>query len=183
MQASDLKTGKIFKEDGQIFVVVKYTHTKTARGGATIKVKAKNLLTGQVLEKRYLSSTRVEDADVIKTNAQYIYEENGYVFMDPQTFEQFTIDTDTVGESAAFLLEGELYQIMYLEGRPVALELPNNIVFEIAYTDPGYKGNTVSNVLKEAKLVNGTIVKVPTFIKIGDKVRIDTRDGSYVSKA
>lgn len=183
MQASDLKTGKIFKDEGFPFVVVKYEHTKTARGGATVKVKAKNLLTGQVLEKRYLSNTRVEDADVSRKNVQYLYKDNGYVFMDPNTFDQFTLDSETVGDNALFLEEGGVVQVMSFESNPVAIELPPSVVFEITYTEPGYKGNTVSTVLKEATLTNGAVIKVPTFIKIGDKVKIDTRTGAYLSKA
>ena len=183
MQASDLKTGTVFKDNNQPFVVVKYTHTKTARGGATVKVKAKNLLTGQVIEKRYLSNSKVTDADVTRGNAQYIYHDNGYVFMNPKSFEQFVIEDSVVGDSSKFLEEGKSVQIMYFEGTPVAIDLPNTLTFEVSRTEPGYKGNTVSNVLKDATLSNGTIIKVPTFIKVGDIVKIDTRSGQYVSKA
>lgn len=183
MLATDLKTGTIFKEDNSPWVVVKYEHTKTARSGATVKVKARNLFTGQVLEKRYNSSSKVEDADVLRKNAQYIYHDKGYVFMDPDTFAQFTLDEETVGDSAKFLQEGESVQVMYYEGNPVSIDLPITMVFEVQYTEPGFKGNTVSNVLKDATLSNGAEVKVPSFIKIGDKVKIDTRSGEYISKA
>lgn len=184
MLASDLKTGKIFKDGGQPFLVVRYEHIKSARGGANVKVKAKNLLTGSVLEKGYLASERVEEADVLRKNAQYLYKEaNGFVFMDPTTYEQFTMPVDSLGDQAQFLLEGLEAQIMYFEGNPVSAELPISMSFEVTYTEPGYKGNTVGNVLKEATLHNGAIVKVPAFIKIGDKIKVDTRTGEYVSKA
>ena len=183
MLATELKTGRIFKDNKQPFLVVRYEHIKSARGGANVKVKAKNLLTGAVLEKSYLASARVGDADIIRKNAQYLYKDTGYVFMDPDTYEQFTIGEDILGEGARFLVEGENVIVMYFEGRPVSVDLPVSSVFEINYTEPGFKGNTVSNVLKEATLNNGTVVRVPTFIKIGDKVKIDTRTGEYISKA
>ena len=183
MLASSLKTGTIFKENGHPFLVEKYEHTKTGRGGATVKVKARNLLTDQVLEKRYQSNSKVEDADVFRKNAQYLYRDSGYVFMDPDTYEQFTIGTKIIGDKARFFQEGALIQLMYFEGNPVSVDLPNTVVFEISDTVPGYKGNTVSNVLKDAKIQNGTDIKVPTFIKVGDRVKIDTRSGEYISKA
>lgn len=183
MQATSLKTGVIFKENGAPFLVVKYEHTKTARGGATVKAKAKNLLTGQVLEKRYSSNDRVEEADVIRKTMQYLYQDNGYIFMDPATYEQVRLTEDIVGENSLFLSEGENVQIMYFEDDPVSVDLPSTMIFEVSETVPGYKGNTVSNVYKDATLVNGTVVKVPTFIKVGDVVKIDTRSGEYVSRA
>ena len=184
MIVTDLKTGTIFKESGQPFLVVKYEHIKVSRGSANVKVKAKNLITGQVLEKGYVASAKVEDADVRRKNAQYLYRDgNTYNFMDPDTYEQFNISEDTIGFSAQFLKDGEKVQILYFEDRPVSVDLPVTVVFKVTYTEPGFKGNTVSNVLKDATLENGAKVKVPTFIKIDDIVKIDTRDGSYVSKA
>ena len=184
MIVTDLKTGTIFKENGQPFLVVKYEHIKVSRGSANVKVKAKNLITGQVLEKGYVASAKVEDADVRRKNAQYLYRDGDtYNFMDPDTYEQFNISEDTIGFSAQFLKDGEKVQILYFEDRPVSVDLPVTVTFKVTYTEPGFKGNTVSNVLKDATLENGAKVKVPTFIKIDDIVKIDTRDGSYVSKA
>lgn len=183
MLATELKTGTIFKEDNYPFLVVKYEHTKTARGGATVKVKAKNLVTGQVLEKRYQAKNTVEEADVHRKNVQYLYHDNLYYFMDPETYEQFTIEEDILGDSTDFLQEGENVQVMFFEGKPVIVDLPLTMVFEIAETEPGFKGNTVSNVMKDAKLANGTVIKVPTHIKAGDKVKYNTQSREYVSKA
>ena len=183
MLATELKTGTIFKEDGQPWQVDKYEHVKTARGGANVKVKARNLLTDQVLEKRYQATAKVEDADVLRKNIQYLYQDSGYHFMDPDTFEQFKIPKKAVGEKSKFIKEGELVQVMFFEGNPVSVDLPLTMVFEIAETPPGYKGNTVSNVFKDATLTNGTKVKVPSFAKKGDKIKINTSTGEYVSKA
>ncbi|HLB52002.1 elongation factor P [candidate division WWE3 bacterium RIFCSPHIGHO2_12_FULL_38_15] len=183
MLVTDLKNGTIFKENDFPFTVVKYEHVKTARGGATVRVKARNLITSQVLEKSWGSNERVEDADVMRKNAQYLYKDSGYVFMDPETFEQFSINADLMGESVKFLKEGEKVIVQYFEGNPISVDLPISLIFEVTYTEPGFKGNTVSNVLKEATLDNGTVIKVPTFIKIGDKVKIDSRTGGYLAKA
>jgi elongation factor P len=183
MLANELKTGTIFKEDNSPYLVMKYEHIKSARGGANVKVKARNLLTGQVLEKSYLASAKVDDADVMRKNAQYLYKEKDYVFMDPDTYEQISIAEDIIGEPAKFLIEGISVQVLYFEDRPVSVDLPITMVFEITYTEPGFRGNTVSTVYKDATLANGAVVKVPTFAKIGDKIKVDTRSGEYVSKA
>ena len=123
MIATDLKTGKIFKDGDYPYVVVKYEHNKTARAGATVKVKAKNLVTGAMLEKGFLGSGRVEDADVIRKNAQYLYKNgDGYEFMDPVTYEQIHISAETIGDDAKYLIEGETVQVLYFENNPVFIE-------------------------------------------------------------
>lgn len=183
MLATDLKTGKIYQENGQPLKVLKYEHIKVSRGSANVKVRVKNLVTGQVLEKGYISTAKVENANVQTKNAQYLYYDGSYVFMDPVNFEQFSISEGILRDSAKFLIEGEKVVVQYFEGNPISVELPTSLVFKVVYTEPGYKGNTVTNVLKEAKLDNGTMVRVPIFIKIGDKVKIDTRSGEYISKA
>ncbi len=184
MIASDLKTGKIFKDDGQPLLVLRYEHIKSARGGANVKVKVRNLISGNVLEKGFGASVVVEEADVRRKNAQYLYQEGDrYVFMDPSTYEQIYITEDAIGDSVRFLVEGETCQVVYFEDEPISVDLPITLVFEVTYTEPGFKGNTVSNVLKDATLNNGAVVKVPTFIKIGDKIKVDTRMGDYIQKA
>ncbi len=184
MIASDLKTGKVFKENNAPFLVVKYEHVKSARGGAAVKVIAKNLISGSVLEKGYKAGDSVEEADVYRKNAQYLYKDSaGYNFMDPQSYDQFSIDESTIESEGKYLKDGMNVVVVYFEDKPISIELPNSLVFEVAYTEPGFKGNTVSNVYKDAELDNGMKVKVPMFIKIGEKVKIDTRTGDYLSKA
>ena len=183
MLATDLKTGVIFKEGGDPFIVLKYEHIKSARAGANVKIKARNLITNQVLTKSYLGNNKVEDADVVRKNAQYLYKEKDYVFMDPVTYEQFHVSGDVIGEAAQFLQEGGKVQVLYFEDRPISIDLPKSLIFEIKYTEPGFRGNTITNVLKEATLDNGAVIKVPTFIKIGDKIKVNTESGTYVSKA
>ncbi len=184
MIATELKTGRIFQEDGVPFQVLRYEHIKSARGGANVKVKARNLLNGSVLEKGYMATARVEEASINKNNAQYLYKDNsGFIFMNPTTYEQFTIPKDLMGETADFLKEGESVLVMYFEDQPITVELPKTMTFEITYTEPGFKGNTVTNTYKDATLENGTVIKVPTFIKIGDKIKLNTETGEYTSKA
>jgi len=183
MLATDLKTGKIYKEDGFPFKVEKYSFSKVARSGATVRVKVRNLITNQVLEKSYNGSTKVDDAQMSRKPAQYLYEEHGFVFMDPSTFDQFTLEKDIVGDLHYYLVAGETADILYFENKPISIDVPNTMVFEVTYTEPGFKGNTVTNTLKDATLSNNLTTKVPTFVKIGDLVKIDTRSGEYVSKA
>lgn len=184
MLATDLKRGTIYKEEGAPFLVIRYEHVKSARSGATVKVKVRNLLTDQVLLKSYVGSNRVEDADVRRQNVQYLYNDGvNFVFMDPDTYEQIPMAADIVGDNSMFLKEGEKVQVMYFEDSPVSIQLPASITFEITYTEPGFKGNTVSNAFKDATIENGTVIKVPPFIKVGDKVKINTETGDYVSKA
>lgn len=181
---TELKTGRIFQEDGVPFQVLRYEHIKSARGGANVKVKARNLLTGNVFEKGYDASARVEDADISRGNLQYLYNDGiNYIFMKPDTFEQVEVSKKIMGDSSDFLAEGDKVSVMYFDGRPIGVELPKSVIFEVTYTEPGFKGNTATSVYKEAELSNGTKVKVPTFIKIGDKIKINTETGEYTSKA
>lgn len=184
MLATDLKTGVIYKEDGAPFVVLKYEHIKSARSGATVKVKVRNLLTDQVLLKSYIGSGKVEDADVRRQSVSYLYNDGvNYVFMDPDTYEQTPMSEEIVGEAAKFLKEGEKVQVMYFEDAPVSIQLPTSMTFTVTYTEPGFKGNTVTNAYKDATLENGTVIKVPPFIKIGDVIKVNTETEEYTSKA
>jgi len=183
MLATDLKTGKIFKENNAPFLVLSYAHIKSARGGANVKVKARNLISGQVLEKSYLATAKILDADVVRKNALYLYKQgNDFVFMDANNFNQFNASKSLVGDSHKFMKEGDTVQVLYFEDNPVAIQLPKTVTFSIKYTEPGFKGNTATSTFKDATLENDTVIKVPTFIKIGDRVKINTVSEEYVSK-
>jgi len=184
LNVTELRNGTIFEENGQPWQVVKYEHVKVSRGSANVKVKARNLVTGQVIGKSYINGAKVNRADVQTKNAQYLYEDNnGYIFMDPETYEQITVSGKTIGERKKFLIEGQKVVVQYYNGKPMNINLPISMDFEVTYTEPGFKGNTVNNVYKDAKIETGAAVKVPAFIKIGDKIKVDTRSGEYVSKA
>lgn len=183
MLATNLKTGVVFKESDIPYQVQRYAHSKVARGGAHVKVQARNLKTGALKRFTFQGNKSVEAADVFKKKVQYLYKDTDYVFMDPKTYEQITISKEAVGDSARFLAEGSVVTVQYFEDTPIAIELPNVLVFEVSYTEPGFKGNTVSNVYKDATLSNGIVIKVPNFIKTGDKVKVNTTEGTYTSKA
>jgi len=183
LSASELKTGVVFKDGNTPYKVEKYEHSKTARSGATIRLRVRSLLDGNVAEKVYSSVDNVEEADIFKKSLQYLYKDSFFVFMDPVTYEQIELSEDVVGDNHFFLKDGEKYTVMYFEDSPVSIEVPNSMIFEVEYTEPGFKGNTVTNTLKDAKLTNGMDIKVPTFIKIGDKIKVDTRSGEYMSRA
>lgn len=183
MQATDLKTGTIFQEDGIPFKVEKYSHIKVARGSANVKVKARNLINDSVIQKGYLSTDKVEDANVLKNNAQFLYKRgDNFIFMDPNDYNQVSIPGKIIGNASKFIGKESEVRVLYFEEKPIAIELPKTVVFEVKYTEPAQRGNTVSNAFKDAKLINNTKVKVPMFIKIGDKVKINTDSGEYISR-
>ncbi|MBI4091429.1 elongation factor P [candidate division WWE3 bacterium] len=184
LNVTDLRNGTVFKENGDPYLVLKFELIKLARQGAYIKVKAKNLLSGAIIERSWHSNLAVEEADVYRRNSQYLYKDGkSFVFMDTKTYDQETISEDLLGESSKFLKEGQKVQVLFYEGRPIAVDLPPSAVFEVTYTEPGYKGNTVSNVYKPATIETGALVRVPMFITKGEKIKVDTRTGEYLERA
>lgn len=183
MNVNDLRGGAVFKEGNDLLQVVTYEHIKTGRGSGNIKVKVKNLRSGSTTEKSFITGARVEDANVEKKKCQYLYQDGeSYYFMDQGTFEQFPLSRQVLGEQAKYLQEGmELILIVY-ESEALGVELPNSLIYTISETGPEEKGNTVSNVYKEATLDNGLMVKVPMFMHAGEKVKVDTRTGQYVER-
>src|SRR5581483_5422660 len=183
LNVTDLRNGAVFAEGKDLLQVLTYEHLKMGRGSGTIRVKVRNLRTGSITEKSFITGARVEEASVEKKKAQFLYHDGEqYNFMDPVTFEQFTIAKQILGEQAKYLKDGLEVQLLVNGEEALALELPNSVVYEIKETGPEEKGNTVSNVYKEAVLDNDLIVKVPMFMKVGDRVKIDTRTGQYVER-
>jgi elongation factor P len=183
LNVNELRNGTFFREGKEIFQVITYEHIKMGRGSGTIKVKVKNIKTGSITEKGFITSARVDDANVEKRKAQFLYKEgDSYNFMDPQTYEQFPVAEGVLGDQAKYLKEGIDLNLIVYEDEALGIELPNSINYEISETGPEEKGNTVSNVFKEAVLDNGLIVKVPMFMSAGEKVKIDTRTGQYVER-
>ncbi|HLC87439.1 MAG TPA: elongation factor P [Patescibacteria group bacterium] len=183
LNASELRAGIVFVEDGNLWQVITYEHIKMGRGSGTIKVKAKNLRSGAITEKAFITGARVEEGDVEKKKTQYLYKEGDiYNFMDPVSFEQFTISEKILGDNAKYLYDGLEVQLIVSGEEALDIELPNSLIYEITETGPEEKGNTVSNVYKEATLSNGLVVKVPMFMHAGEKVKVDTRTGAYVER-
>lgn len=183
LSVTELKNGAVFKEGKELLQVLNYEHIKMGRGSGTIKVKVKNLKTGSITEKSFITGARVEEAGVEKSKAQYLYRDGeNYVFMDSATYEQFPVSKAALGDLARFLKEGLEVSLITAGSEALGVELPNSVVYEIAETGPEEKGNTVLSVYKEAVLDNGLIVKVPMFVRSGDHVKVDTRSGAYVER-
>jgi elongation factor P len=180
---SELRAGVIFEESGNLLQVLSYEHIKMGRGSANIKVKVKNLRSGSTTEKSFINGAKVNDVTVLKRDHQYLYKdgESAY-FMNPQTFEQISVPLKVI-DGDEFLKEEDTYSISFLDDEPLSINLPPKVVLVVTETAPGVKGNSATNVFKDATLENGLTVKVPPFIKTGDKVRVDTRTGAYTEKA
>lgn len=184
IRVNELRKGEVFKENGQPFVVIKYNHVKMGRGNAVIKIKAKNLKTGSVLEKSFLSGGSVEEADVEKVKVQYLYKAGeNYSFMDSVSYETFDLSKSFLATDVDFLKEGNTYQLLKFEGESVSLELPLNLILKVSETGSGFKGNSVTNMMKAAVLETGLNTQVPNFINEGDFIKVDTRSGEYVERA
>lgn len=180
---TDLKAGITYKEDGALLQVISYEHIKMGRGSANIKVKVKNLSNGSTVEKSYINGAKVNDVMVVKKELQFLYkdEDNAY-FMNPQTYEQISMPLKRI-EADQFLKDGEIFPVSFLDDQPLSVQLPPKMVFTVVDTSPGVKGNSATNVFKDAELENGIKTKVPLFITIGDSIRVDTRTGAYTEKA
>ena len=176
----EIRNGTAFLLDGQPWVGLKYEHVKMGRGSATIRVKMRNLLTGAIIEKSFVNSARVEEIDLVRKPMQYLYKDGeSYIFMDPKTYEQISIGEIEEGK---YLKEGVTVNVLFWDDRALSVELPPKMEFEVAECDSGIKGNSVSNLYKPAKLDNGINLRVPLFIEVGDKILVDTRDGSYAER-
>lgn len=183
LNVNELRNGTFFKEGKEIFLVVTYEHMKTGRGSGNIKLKVRNLRTGAVVEKSYITGAKVEEADVEKKKAQFLYRDGDtYSFMDPVSFEQFTVSSQVLGDQVKYLKDGLDILLIVSDEEVLGLELPMSLVYTISETGPGERGNTVSNVYKDATLDNGLVVKVPMFMDAGEKVKVDTRSGQYVER-
>ncbi len=183
INVNDLRAGAAFQEEGNLFEALEYSHTKMGRGTATIRIKARNLRTGAITDKTFISGARVEDAQLDKINGQFLYsDEASSSFMDPVTFEQFTIPLRILTGSEKYLQEGKEYQLLAFGDEVLKVDLPRTVELKVVDSPPGVRGDTVSNVYKAAKLENGLEVKVPLFINEGDIVKVDTRSGEYMER-
>jgi elongation factor P len=183
ISVTDLRAGTTYEEDGQLLVVVSYEHIKMGRGSANIKVKVRNIKTGTTTEKSYINGARVNDIAVIKRELQFLYKDdtNAY-FMDPSSYEQIQVELTKIPDHQ-YLKEGETFVVSFRDQEALSVILPPKMVFTVVETAPGVKGNSATNVFKDAELENGIKTKVPLFIEAGEKIRIDTRTGAYTEKA
>lgn len=179
-QPTDLKKGTVCQIDGKPYRVVEYGQKVMGRGGSIVNVKLKNLIDGSVIPKTFKGQEKIETAEVSNKTVQYLYKDDSlFYFMDPESFEQFELNADIVDSAAGYLKEGNELNLQMFDGRVINVELPKNIYLEVTYAEDVVKGDTTSNVLKDATLETGLVVKVPAFIKQGDIISVDTATGEY----
>jgi elongation factor P len=184
ISTNDMRPGQTLDLDGTLMTILQYQHVKPGKGQAFVKTKLKNVKTGAVLDKTFRADEKVNLAVLDKRDMQYLYkDEAGLVFMDNETYEQFHISPDLLGDATKFLKDGTIANTQVYDGQPIGVELPITMELEITDTEPGLKGDRVSGALKPATLETGATVQVPLFLEKGDKVKVDTRSGEYLSRA
>ncbi|MAT41054.1 MAG: elongation factor P [Anaerolineaceae bacterium] len=183
IDVNELRKGVTFEIDGNLFKVLDYNHHKPGRGAATIKVKARNMITGANIEKTFNSGERVQDVRLEYHNAQYLYNDGEfYYFMDNENFEQYPIKDDVIDEGINYLKENMEVKITFYDGKAIDIELPNSVDLEVTYAEIAVKGDTATGQNKKVQVETGAEVATPYFIVTGDIIRVDTRTGEYVTR-
>lgn len=184
IDVNELRKGVTFELDGQLFKVLDYSHNKPGRGGATIRIKARNLLTGANIEKTFNSGNSVQDVRLDYHNVQYLYSDGEfYHFMDNETFEQPAIKSDVLGDDALYLTEGLEVKLTFYNNEAIDIELPTSVDLEVTEADMAIRGDTATGVTKKVRVQSGLQVQVPNFVNVGDVIRVDTRTGDYLTRA
>lgn len=180
---TDLKKGTVVQIDNKPFKVIDYNQKVLGRGGSIVNVRLKNLIDGGVIPKTFKGADKIEPADVNNQKVQYLYADgNEFHFMNPDSFEQFALNADLVEDAAPYLKEGDELDLQFFGERVINVDLPKNLYLKVTYTENVVKGDTTSNVLKDAQTETGLTVKVPAFIKTGDTIKVDTRTGEYLER-
>ena len=180
---ADFKNGLVLRMDDQLWQILEFQHVKPGKGPAFVRTKIKNVLSGKTVDKTFNAGVNVETATVDRRDMQYLYNDGtDYVFMDQQDYEQFAIPPAIVGDGARFLLENMTVQVSLNEGNPLFVELPVTVELVVEHTDPGLQGDRSTGGTKPAKLETGAEIAVPLFINTGDKLKVDSRDGSYLGR-
>ncbi len=183
IDVNELRKGVTFEQDGNLYKVLDYSHNKTGRGNANIKVKARNLLTGANVERTFSSGQSVQDVRLDFQNVSFLYKDgDSYVFMDNETFEQPTLSQDTLGESAQYLKEGMEVKITFYKGKPIDVDMPTSVDLKVVEAEMAIRGDTATGVTKKVKTETGVVVQCPNFVNVGDTIRVDTRTGEYVTR-
>lgn len=180
---TDFKKGLKIEVDGTPYEIVEFQHFKPGKGGAMVRTKLRNILTGRMQDITFRSGEKVDRPDLETREMQFLYHEGrDLVFMDLSTYEQLHIAEDVVGAKGMYLKDSQIVQMLLYQGAALDLELPLSLVLEVRETEPGAKGDTVSNVTKPATLETGAVVQVPIFINVGDKIKVDTRSNEYLGR-
>jgi elongation factor P len=180
LSITDLKKGTIFQSEGVPYRVVDYKQKVMGRGGSIVNVRIKSLIDGKVLDKTLKGNEQIDSAEVNLNSAQYLYNDGKtFYFMNEQSFEQFEVSSDIIGDQGGYLKEGDKVQLEFFDNRIINLVLPKNVNLKVTYTEAAVKGDTSTSITKDATLETGLIIKVPAFIKQGDVISVDTQSGSY----
>lgn len=180
---NDIKNGSVLNLDGQLWNVIEFQHVKPGKGGAFVRTKMRNVMSGKVVDKTFNAGTKVDFAIVDRRDYSYLYQDGAdYVFMDTTDYEQVTVPATVVGDAANFMLENQQVTIAMHEGAPLYLDLPASVVLEVTYTEPGLQGDRSTGGTKPATLETGYEIQVPLFLENGTKVKVDTRSGDYLGR-
>jgi len=180
---NDIKNGTVLKLEGNLWNVIEFQHVKPGKGGAFVRTKLRNILSGKVVDKTFNAGLKIETATVDRRDYTYLYQDGAdYVFMDVQDYDQLTVTPEVVGNAKNFMLENQQVIIAMHDGAPLYLEMPASVVLEITYTEPGLQGDRSSAGTKPATVETGYEIQVPLFLEQGTRVKVDTRDGSYLGR-
>jgi len=181
---NEIKTGRVIKLNAEPYIIIKTDHHKMGRGGAVLKIKCRNLINGNILERTYQGAEKAEEAGTETKKANFMYKDKDQAyFMDNTSFEQFNLNLEELGEQVQFLKDGTDVDVLYFESRPVTISLPIKMEFKVVSAPPGVKGNSAGNVNKQVEIETGAKINVPMFINEGDLIRINTDTGEYVERA
>ena len=180
---NDLKTGITLELDNGLFQVIEFQHVKPGKGGAFVRTKLRNVRTGNVFDRTFNAGVRVEQAIINRDEMQFLYRDgDDYVFMNNQTYDQMNVAPVALGDAADYMIEGMTAQVAFFNGEIISVEIPASVELTVAETEPGVQGDRVSGARKPATLETGVVVQVPLFVEVGDKIKVDTRSGDYVTR-
>ncbi len=183
LSTTDFRKGLRVKFEGEVYYIVDFQHARTAQRRAFVRTKLKNIKTGSVLERTFSAGEMFEEPDFEDKTMQFLYSDGeDFHFMDSKTYEQITLNQEKLGEYKWYLKENSEYRVMFFEGQPVNVDLPASVILKIVTTEPGIKGDSVTNLTKNATLETGLVVKVPLFVGEGEYVKIDTRTSEYIER-
>ncbi|AMG84562.1 MULTISPECIES: elongation factor P [Micrococcales] len=180
---ADIKNGVVLSIDGQLWSVIEFQHVKPGKGGAFVRTKLKNVVSGKTVDRTYNAGAKIDIENVDRRDYTYLYTDgDGFVFMDQTDFDQITLPAATVGDAKNFLLENQQVTIALNNGNPLYIDLPASVILEVTYTEPGLQGDRSSAGTKPATLETGYEIQVPLFLETGTKVKVDTRTGEYLGR-
>jgi elongation factor P len=184
ISTNQFKNGMHIELDGSAWRILEFQHVKPGKGGAFVRTKLKNLDSGSVVDKTFRAGEKFARVHTETKNVQYLYDSgDDVVFMDEQSYEQISLPRETVSAALDYIEPSSTVQLLTVDGRPSGVQMPGSVELTVAETEPGVRGDTVSNVTKPAKLATGAVVQVPLFVNQGDRIKVDPRDGRYISRA